>query len=275
MEKKYIETNGKSICIDISKNRSFWTRFTDGEWEPETFLVLDSIITPGSTVVDLGAWVGPVTLYAAHTAGCVHSFEPDPVAFDRLKTNVSLNPELEKKIELHNVAIGDHDGEIELFSTWFGGSGSSIFSEKDHEFEDGIGVKKRDKKTLVQMLDAAKLSQIIDFEPVSLIKMDTEGSEFFVLPRMKEIFERFRPSVWLSLHPGSVRGFGSVFLDRLKKLEFLCRSLQVFEGYKAFLPIDGKLEEIDATDWLNFSLQLIGDPTKSLKGDPVLFHYPK
>lgn len=270
-----IERNDMSFNVDERYNRPHWERFQSGVWEPETIFVVDEVVEPGSIVVDIGAWVGPVTLYAAHIAGSVYSFEPDPVAFERLSSNVALNPELSTKIHLKNYAIGDRSGDVELFSASFGGSASSVFSEKDHKTEGELGVKKRDKKTIVKMLDATQLLEIVDFRAVSLIKLDAEGAEFMILPRMKQIIQEFKPTVWLSLHPRSVRGYGSDFLDRLKKMEMLAVSLQVFEGYAVFLPIEGRLHEVSASDWLNNSLSLIQDPMRSLKGDPVLFKYIK
>ena len=39
---------------------TFWDKVERGRWEPETLALIDQKVTPGTTFLDLGAWVGRV-----------------------------------------------------------------------------------------------------------------------------------------------------------------------------------------------------------------------
>jgi hypothetical protein len=88
---------------------SFWKSVERGEWEPYTFSVLDRFVTPETTVIDIGAWIGPVTLYAAKTAKHVFAIEPDPVAFKELSALASV-----PNVSLFNHAILNRNGKVTL-----------------------------------------------------------------------------------------------------------------------------------------------------------------
>ncbi len=63
-----------------------------GAWEPHTFVLLDQHLRPNSVFVDIGAWVGPLTLYACTKPGVrVVALEPDAIALRRLRENLQLN----------------------------------------------------------------------------------------------------------------------------------------------------------------------------------------
>ena len=56
--------------VTDDEHAAFWHRVVAGDWEPDSFRVLDRMLFPGCTYVDVGAWIGPLTLYAATIAGC-------------------------------------------------------------------------------------------------------------------------------------------------------------------------------------------------------------
>lgn len=62
----------------------FWRRAGRGDWEPETFAVLDAHLRGDADYLDIGAWIGPTVLYAARKARHVWCFEPDPTAYRHL-----------------------------------------------------------------------------------------------------------------------------------------------------------------------------------------------
>src|SRR6185436_7919719 len=84
---------------------------------------------PGRRFVDIGAWMGPTTLFAASKGSECWSFEPDPVAFARLQANVDANNGLRDRIHLQNKAVTPDGTPIQLFTRYaFGDSGSSILA---------------------------------------------------------------------------------------------------------------------------------------------------
>ena len=92
----------------------FWEKFAQGIWEPVTVRVIDTLLAPGSTHIDVGAWVGPTVLLAATKAKRVLAFEPDPVAYAELEKDVALNPDLARRVELRQEALFDREGEMRM-----------------------------------------------------------------------------------------------------------------------------------------------------------------
>ena len=65
-----------------------------GVWESGITALLGKIISPGMTVVDIGANIGYHTLTAANLVGFngkVYAFEPEPGNFNLLNKNIHIN----------------------------------------------------------------------------------------------------------------------------------------------------------------------------------------
>jgi len=166
----------------------FWRRATRGEWEPETFAVLDAHLAPAADYLDIGAWIGPTVLYAAKKARHVWAFEPDATAFRHLAWNIALN-RLDNVSALP-VALADRTGVARMAS--FGGeAGDSMTSLLNADAKGG---------TDVVTLDWASFAGDVDLSGVSLVKIDVEGAEFDLLPALLPWLEAQRPALYLSTH---------------------------------------------------------------------------
>ncbi len=165
----------------------FWLRATAGNWEPETFEVLDTYLQPGRDYLDIGAWIGPTVLYAARKARRVWCFEPDPRAFRHLAWNLELNDV--SNVSALPVALSDRTGIARMAS--FGGETGDSMTSLLNTGGDGF-----DAVTLAwdQFLSDTDLSG------VSLVKMDIEGAEFGVLPELLPWLQKQRPALYLSTH---------------------------------------------------------------------------
>ncbi|HEY0806541.1 MAG TPA: glycosyltransferase, partial [Pseudonocardiaceae bacterium] len=67
---------------------------SNGVWEPELSVLIDSLVEPGGVFVDIGAYVGYHTLRVLSrlgTSGCVVAVEPAVEATDLLRHNISIN----------------------------------------------------------------------------------------------------------------------------------------------------------------------------------------
>jgi FkbM family methyltransferase len=180
-------------------------------WENDTFAVFDTFLDRAHSYIDIGAWVGPTTLYACQLARHCYAVEPDPVAFKMLRDNLALNPGLKDKLSLTNACIGSASGTVKLGSkTQFGDSRSSI------EFGDSAGSLTVESLALD---DFASKNNITD---CNFIKMDIEGGEAEVLPAMKSYLEKNKPVLLLSLHP-------FWFKDRARGTEAIIEALRVYK----------------------------------------------
>src|SRR5688500_9227826 len=75
-----LSAGGQSFRVVPSHDPRFWKLVTAGGWEPDTFVVLNRMLSGGTPYVDCGAWIGPTVLYAACKGARVTAFECDPVA---------------------------------------------------------------------------------------------------------------------------------------------------------------------------------------------------
>lgn len=150
-------------------NETFWAEYHRGEWEPETKAVLERFLKPGALFVDIGAWIGPVTLWALDLGATVVAFEPDPVAYEQLCTNTkgravcvqaALAPETGTATFAHR-----HEGE-------WGDSESRL----DPCAPEGITVHTLSPATMLHDL----------VRTPDLVKLDIEGGELDVLPALLE-----------------------------------------------------------------------------------------
>lgn len=160
----------------------YWENvYTDAE--AFVFEVYDKILSKEKDFLDIGAWIGPNTIYAARKARKVVAVEPDPVAFSFLKKNVSIN-NFENVLLIEKAFSSKEQVTINPYVE-LGDSMTRVidFSEQNSETIFGIGID--------------ELARIGDY---SLIKIDIEGYESVVIPEFeKQLIELNIPMV-LSLH---------------------------------------------------------------------------
>jgi FkbM family methyltransferase len=170
----------------------FWRDMAGGRWEPATLGALRAILRAGDVYIDIGAWIGPTVLYAAALGARVHTYEPDPVALERLRVNLAANPEHD--VTLYPVALADIGGTVQLSSPNMGNSMSSMVRRGD---PDTVAVAATDVRQAV----AAQ-----PFTEAAIVKMDVEGGEYRLLPLMVAYLDRHRPVLLLSTHTNHLIG---------------------------------------------------------------------
>ena len=169
--------------------RPFWDQVNDGLWEPETFRIIEKYAEPSRAFIDIGAWIGPTTLFGACVAGKVFSVEPDPVAISALKDNIALNAALATKIRLFEGCIANVSGPVSIGNPkGFGNTLSSLLYKNENRQHSTEG------------LNFSDFVSTFDIENCSLIKMDIEGAEMLVLPTMIDYLVQYKPSLFLSIH---------------------------------------------------------------------------
>jgi FkbM family methyltransferase len=193
-----ISVNGTSFNIHDTLPHWFWSDVQNGRWEPETFRLFDRLLTPHSRFVDIGAWIGPTSLYAAQKCGSVDAYECDPVALGALRLNIAANPDLLHRYRLHEHAVGDEDAFIKIHSAEFGNSMTSIY----HRQQRGTAVLQHPQSIQVGMRDARALFREKGYaaDARTLIKMDVEGAEFRILPRISDVIANSRCIWFISFH---------------------------------------------------------------------------
>ncbi|MCB0790342.1 MAG: FkbM family methyltransferase [Flavobacteriales bacterium] len=181
----------RGIEVKAVGDPDFWTSAAQGAWEPDTLRSLEENLSADRVFFDIGAWMGPTSLFAAAQGAVVHAFEPDPVAFGKLQANVLANPALGERIVLNNAAMTKDGRPVRLFTRHrFGDSGSSLLS------------RVQDEGSSVEVAGIALQSyvQARSIDRIDMVKMDIEGGEFTLIPAIRPVLERFHPVIRIALH---------------------------------------------------------------------------
>jgi FkbM family methyltransferase len=197
-------------------------------WEPQIKDLMFRYIRPQSTVLDVGAHIGSHTLSMSKRVGPlgrVLAFEPQPKIFRELFLNMILN-EI-NNVLFYPVAVGDRKGSIELShlvpnnegatSLIYGGSG--LFAP-------------------LITIDSLQL------DDVSLIKIDVELHENFVLDGAKNTITRCRPILLVEIRgdyafdcaPQEIKNQILFTISKIKNMGYSIRCI----GYADYLAIPEK-----------------------------------
>lgn len=213
--KTQVERRGIRWNLDLSEGIDL-AIYLMGCFEPGTVRAYSGIVKRGDTVLDIGANIGAHSLPLSKLVGPqgkVICFEPTGYAFDKLRTNVMLNPEFAARLDTHQVMLAD-DVQASppphgCFSSWplrdvrgahpyHGGKCKSI---------SGCSVQRLD-----QFLAEAGV-QHVDF-----VKLDVDGAELSVLRGGLQMLGDNKPTILLELAPYVYADNDSAFDDLLSLL---------------------------------------------------------
>jgi FkbM family methyltransferase len=154
---------------------------SEAEWK-----ILDTLISPGDLVIDIGANVGRYSLKMSKLvgqSGNVIAFEPNPRIFNILSSvlyNSGIN-----NITLLNLGLSDMDGFFRLNESWNIPKIKHIFNTNTDS-----NLLKENGSILTIKLDNLNIQR-----KVSLIKIDIEGMELAACNGMINTLIKFRPKV--------------------------------------------------------------------------------
>jgi FkbM family methyltransferase len=155
-----------------------------GVYEPEITSLFRRLVTPGSTVFDVGANAGYFAILSRELGATVHAFEPNPVVRALLEQSVELGP---GGIEVVPCACSDHAGTMPLYLSDPGETGRS-----------GLMVA-RDTWVDVDVITLDEYARRTHAYP-QLVKIDVEGAEAGVIRGMSEMLRTVRPTLIIELH---------------------------------------------------------------------------
>lgn len=162
---------------------------TTGVYEPELTSLFDRLSTVNGDVINIGANVGFYAIHIARTfpdINKVYAIEPNPEAYENLKSNVILNG-CQKRVDTFQVCIGEASGSVE-FAFIPGMPEYSSVGQIVHS-----SVKALPRKT--SMIQVAPLDDVLpntDLNP-KLLVIDTEGAELLVLKGAQKTLRKYMP----------------------------------------------------------------------------------
>jgi len=171
-----------------------------GFFEYETCAAMRRLLRPRDTFLDVGASIGYLTAVGAGLvgpSGQVHSFEPMPEHFQRLRALAAANPEF--RIVTSNCALGETEGEATIYVPKAADIGWNTMVPGFMPAES----RARALTVPVHRLDAYVREQGLN--SISLVKIDVEGFEFPVLKGFSEYlrYADRRPAIICEVAPAA------------------------------------------------------------------------
>jgi FkbM family methyltransferase len=156
-----------SVCETMGIN--LW--HTPKLFEKEERRAFCAAITPGCTVLDVGANIGIYTLLAAKRGARVFAIEADPENATRLRHHVDLNG-FSDRVSVFEMAAAESSSSRPLFRNPANSGGSNLF--------------KGEPAGVIQ----GKTIDSLNLPPIDVCKVDIEGAELLALQGMSETIAR-------------------------------------------------------------------------------------
>lgn len=186
---------------DMSVGRAL---LKSGEYGLDEVERIVSLVGRQGRVLFVGTHIGAIAIPVSKSVSRVIAVEANPSTFRLLDYNKRLNDC--NNLELYELAAGEADGEIEflLNTANSGGSKRMPSVRKINYFYDSPEVVKVKLRPLDDVLN----------DPVDLILMDIEGSEYFALKGMAKLLSSAKHLV-VEFIPDHLRNVSSVSPDEL------------------------------------------------------------
>jgi FkbM family methyltransferase len=169
--------------------------YANGSWEPDVSRIVERVVQPGWTCVDVGAHKGYYTLLLAKLvgpSGRVVSFEAHPDNAAAVRRNVKING-LDSRVRVENLAISDSASKnIPLY-----------FGRRNSSYEWNILGQDLAGNVTEQALTIGATSLDAYFPPgsrIDFVKMDIEGAEKLALVGMRRLLNECHPVVAVEFH---------------------------------------------------------------------------
>ncbi|MBZ0280926.1 MAG: FkbM family methyltransferase [Anaerolineae bacterium] len=181
-----------------------WHVFFYGAYEREFLLYLHNLIKGHSKpiFVDIGANVGHHSLFMSRICEEVHAFEPNPLVCQRLDDKITTNHVCNLKV--HRVGLGMKDEKIPFFCPkgCNHGSGSFIKAYSENNEEQGI---------LLNIVNGDNYFDNLALKKISLLKIDVEGYEKYVLAGLQKTIAKYRPYIFMEYSAATHSSFKDIY----------------------------------------------------------------
>lgn len=156
-------------------------------------------------ILDIGANTGQFAFFPLLNEELnILSFEPQKEIYKILVENVNLNSI--KNTKCYNIGLSNNIGEFTLNKPVLGESGLATLGSTPIRFSDKI-----EELVNVTTLDAFVVENNID--KIDLIKIDTEGHEYFVLKGGLETLHKMKPDIICEINESNMQQCGTNFSD--------------------------------------------------------------
>lgn len=221
--------NGLRFNIDRGCRSAVMEIMNFGAYETEELSIITSILTPSSTILDIGAHIGwhAITLAQLFPTAMFYVFEPVKPTYQLLIENIELNGAM--NIQPYNLGLSNCQREA---SFYYSEVGSAVASEANIFDIEALG---KIKCQLTSLDDFVSRENI---EAVDFIKCDVEGAELLVIKGGKNTIQRHLPVIVCEIVEDWCHKFKYSSSELLREL--------CMWGYGVYEIFHNKLKEIDS-----------------------------
>jgi FkbM family methyltransferase len=203
------------------------TILATGTWSGNLLLLSDFFIRPGSTVIEVGANIGyECSYFSAKYPNCeIHAFEPANYGYENILISRAYNKF--KNLHAHRVGLGDQNGSLSLSVPTAASQNKGLGSF--HKNSDIDATYATEEVPVVRLDDYLILTQ-----PLSLLKIDTQGYELPVLVGAEGIIKKYLPVIIFEFedhyheNPQNIRNLIADFLESKGYRTFLTSNLNLY-----------------------------------------------
>ncbi len=184
LKMKTNQTNYLTYCI-------FWDGYKKFEYTP----IFEKLVKKVNSFYDVGSNIGYYSLIAAKINPNikVKAFEPALGPLHFLKENVELNHL--KNIKVESIALADKTGEIEFYEVQ---SHKYTYIKYNLAGEGNAGSKTSSDMFVKNVVKSITIDEYLNKNPddkVELMKMDTEGTEHYILKNAHNLLSNHKPVI--------------------------------------------------------------------------------
>jgi FkbM family methyltransferase len=235
-----VRRGGITWCLDLREGIDF-SIYLLGAFERSTASSLRKLAKTGSVIFDIGANIGAHTLGLAQSAGPsgrVFAFEPTDFAFEKLKRNLTLNPDLQQRTKAYQILLAAEPNAAlpaEIYASWPLQGDEPVHPKLRGRLNTTSGAQ-------IDTLDNFAARECI--ERLDLIKIDVDGHEYPVLKGGTRTLARFQPDLLMEMSPYVQAEHNYDFGALVELLRTAGYSLQDADSWKP-LPLDaGELKAL-------------------------------
>ena len=210
----------------------------NGLFEPEIVSWLVRLARPNSTVFDVGANLGlmSIPVLRTHSTCRVVSFEPSPNSLQFLRRTAAASPYADRWT-IVGKAVADRAGDRDFD---LGPAADALYDRLATDQKIGLTRSAR-----IQATTLDDEWQSLGRPEVSVIKIDVEGAESLVLKGARALLKSSRPAVILEWHQR--------YLDRFGQSETLVEVAREF-GYRIYAIPSGVPVDDDQALWVQMNV---------------------
>lgn len=176
-----IQTQDKGFGSFIVIEDDLIGRFINhyGFWENHLYHVYSKLISPNDIILDAGANIGFHTVQFAKLGKKVYAYDPQPIIYNLLCTNILFNG-VTDKVEQYRLGLSDSYSKIKM--------------QPLQECDQSDGCHNYGGRGLISNGDGEEEVELTIFnKEVDVIKIDVQDSEIYAFKGMEEILDQCEP----------------------------------------------------------------------------------